>query len=168
MKSKFFYIILSGIFTLILDIFLYLSLNISKINLNMLKFSLSVFFVINSMFLLHHQLKNNIKKKKSKKKIYVFLTFLLLCFFILLFYQKDYKNAVVVLYGLTLAVIGSFKGKLPAWFIKLTQDFNFYTDGSLTEDDDIANIPFSTYFPILLCVIFIALATFLFFCNYAF
>ncbi len=65
----------------------------------------------------------------------------------------DVRTIIYLCLGIFLGAIYTFNGQLPSWLFT-------FTGGSLTADDDPANIPPRVYLPIIAVVILIAVIVF--------
>jgi multisubunit Na+/H+ antiporter MnhG subunit len=114
-------------------------------------------YYISSYGLMDFPLKN--KKWHAKRIAALCLTiFLLIALCIMFFTSDSVGDHVTVILGIGLGSLYVFRGgSLPEWLIEYTQRFNFFTAGTITEDDDSANISPKIYLPVIFSAILIAI-----------
>lgn len=143
---------------------IFINIDLAKYLLWMRFIALSSFVVMGGFFLYYianYGLISSLGTKKwhTKRIVALCLTvFLAIVLCIMFFTSESTKDYGAVILGILLGGLYVIRGgSLPNWLIEFTQKFNFHTGGTITKDDDPANISPKIYLPIVFSAILIAI-----------
>lgn len=122
-------------------------------------------FIADLLYFLHclftnpRSIKSPRVKWNLKRTAALLLTFFLAIMAFRIFQTGDIKTGLIVVLGVILGIVYTANGKVPDWYIEFNQRHNL-SSGSITRDDDAANISWKIYIPIILTAVLAAAIAF--------